>query len=355
MDALQNSSTPLRYVLEQRNGPSLKLSLPQRILLEWRNAISKFPHLSYLELLRTSHPDLPFNILPDCSRLEERFRVLSCSAYNQCRVLKGAVRQRQLQRVRVINVFPEEMTNVSGLSRRLEEAEKENEELRRKIGEVDERCEELLLELLEARMELEKEQGKAQDLEIEAEALGRENADLKNYLDHLEEQVVCSNCSGDLANQSKPIHQLGERQKIRKIKVLGTRAEKALWFMNSFGAKLDSLTVVDKQGNTHQLPIGNMGNSKSVFSQLSETEKDKIRAILYIMDRFCVSDAAYHEFTMTINGLEKSYLVKQCRNDLNNIIHITRTPGMQPGAQMSFREELTHQLRQVLYGCISCY
>ena len=65
------------------------------------------------------------------------------------------------------------------------------------------------------------------------------------------------------------------------------------------------------------------------------------------MDRFSVSDAADHEFSMTTDGLEKSYLVRQCRTDLNNLIHITRTPGKQSGIQMSFKEELCFQLKEV--------
>lgn len=128
---------------------------------------------------------------------------------------------------------------------RLEKSEQEKEELRRKIEEFDVRCEELLMELLEVREELKKEQRRDQNLEMEAKILARENIDLRKYLDHLEEQVVCSNCSGNLSNCSKHIHEFGERHKSRKLKLLRTRAEKALWFVESFGATLDP-SVIDK-------------------------------------------------------------------------------------------------------------
>ena len=65
------------------------------------------------------------------------------------------------------------------------------------------------------------------------------------------------------------------------------------------------------------------------------------------MDRFCVSDAAYHEFSTSVHGMERSYLARQCRSDLHKLIHITRTPGHQPGVQMSFKEELHYQLKKV--------
>ena len=84
----------------------------------------------------------------------------------------------------------------------------------------------------------------------------------------------------------------------------------------------------------------------SSFSQLPDKDKETIRALLYIMDRYCVGDAAYHELTMTTDNPPRSYLMRQCRTDLNNIFHISRTPGKQPGAQFDFKEELKTQLKK---------
>jgi hypothetical protein len=111
--------------------------------------------------------------------------------------------------------------------------------------------------------------------------------------------------------------------------------------------KLHSLSLVDKDGQPKKIDFAECENKKSIFSELSEEDQDKIRGVLFIMDRFCVSDAAYHEFSMSVHGMERSYLVRQCRSDLNKLIHITRTPGNQPGVQMSFKEELNYQLKKV--------
>jgi hypothetical protein len=43
-------------------------------------------------------------------------------------------------------------------------------------------------------------------------------------------------------------------------------------------------------------------------------------------------------------NLPRSYLIKQCRQELNNIYSISRTPGEWPGAQLGFKDELYHQL-----------
>ena len=83
---------------------------------------------------------------------------------------------------------------------------------------------------------------------------------------------------------------------------------------------------------------------------MSPEDQNKIKQVVYIMDSFCGSDAAYHELTMMdMNGLPRSYLIKQCRKDLNSIHSIARTPGTWPGAQLSFKEELNSQLlKQVI-------
>ena len=63
------------------------------------------------------------------------------------------------------------------------------------------------------------------------------------------------------------------------------------------------------------------------FDTLSEDEKGNVEKILFLVDKFCVGDSFYHELTMVMDGLLKSYLVTQRRDQLNNICHVTRTLG----------------------------
>lgn len=343
-----SSPSSLSYVLEQRSGaPLLKLSVSYNTLLQWRGIKKRLPNVSFLQLYRLTAHDLPFEIKADAPRLEERFRVLSSIVDKQCKGSLGNTRVKLLQKVKVIEVYDEELINVSNLRKRVVEAEQENLNLKEKLQEVDERCEELLVELMVEKQKLQQE---CESHNIEMEALASENIELKRYIDNLEslqESHACNNCNEELKNSGKNISEVGGRQKIRKMKLLSTRAERALWFVESFGLKLHSLSLVDKEGQTKQIPFGRCENNKSIFSDLCEEEKDKIRGVLFIMDRFSVSDAAYHEFSMMTDGMERSYLVRQCRTDLNKLIHITKTPGKQPGVQMSFKEELHFQLKQV--------
>ena len=46
------------------------------------------------------------------------------------------------------------------------------------------------------------------------------------------------------------------------------------------------------------------------------------------------------------SSLPRSYLIKQCKEDLNQICHITRTPGVAEGAELDFDTELETVIQQ---------
>ena len=91
--------------------------------------------------------------------------------------------------------------------------------------------------------------------------------------------------------------------------------------------------------HTLQLSEETLGDSEgSRYINLPEQEKGKIEQILFLLDKFCVGDAFYHELTMTFESLPRSYLVKQCRDDLNKICHIDPLQGKYIGAKVSSME-----------------
>ena len=68
-----------------------------------------------------------------------------------------------------------------------------------------------------------------------------------------------------------------------------------------------------------------------------------MKSVLYLLEKFCIGDAAYHELIMCSGGEDhpRSYLIKQCKDELNKLCHMTRTPGVAPGAQLDFATELS--------------
>ena len=139
--------------------------------------------------------------------------------------------------------------------------------------------------------------------------------------------------------------------------------EQALWFSQTFGLQLSSVTFEDGSGRSHEIDYENQDGRKTPYNDLSKEEKEKVQQVLFLMDSFCVSEAAYHEFTMVDGGenLPHSYLVKQCKTNLNSLCHITRTPGEEEGAQLDFMSQLQNAIRKkasfVVFNpiCTTCY
>ena len=157
------------------------------------------------------------------------------------------------------------------------------------------------------------------------------------------ETSCCKHCDSTNANKGHTYDSVSKTQKQRKLKELKTNAEKSLWFLETFGLKLDSLSLIALDGEKVNLQYN--GSQKSAYQILSDEDKDRVKIVVYIMDTFCVSDAAYHEFSMIDQeGIVQSYLIKQCKHALNRLYTITRTPVEWPGAQLSFTAELKHQI-----------
>lgn len=144
------------------------------------------------------------------------------------------------------------------------------------------------------------------------------------------------------------------KKKSRTLKKILSRAETALWFARSFGLELESVTVKEvNSGISHDLKMennvtGTSNTDSSGFDALSENDKDKVEKVLFLLVMFCVGDAFYHEMTMLVDSLPKSYLIKQRRDQLDKIYHITSTPGEEHGAQLPFKELLRNRVKEYL-------
>ena len=110
-----------------------------------------------------------------------------------------------------------------------------------------------------------------------------------------------------------------------------------LWFSKSFGLELESIVVKkNKTGVVHDDTTDPTLGSNG-FNALSEDDKEKVEKVLFLLDKFCVGDVFCHEMTMIADDLPRSYLVKQKRDQLSNICHISSMSGDAEGAQVSLK------------------
>ena len=130
------------------------------------------------------------------------------------------------------------------------------------------------------------------------------------------------------------------------------------WFAKSFGLEIESVAMREVQtGSKHNVKMASddqQENTATGFDSLSEEEKEKVDKILFLLDKFCVGDSFYHEFSM-YNDLPKSYIIKQRRTQLNDMCHIVSTPGRAEGAEVSFKELLKERVQDLIDHSFFCF
>jgi hypothetical protein len=68
---------------------------------------------------------------------------------------------------------------------------------------------------------------------------------------------------------------------------------------------------------------------------------ERMKEILFILDKLKISENAYHEIVMKTGDLPKLHSIINLKEKTNNTFAINRTPGNIPGAYVSLRSELT--------------
>ena len=122
-----------------------------------------------------------------------------------------------------------------------------------------------------------------------------------------------------------------------------------MWFSQAFGFCVQLLTIKEADTEkTYEINVETKeqksGECSTPATNTNDSKMEKVEQILYLLDKFCVSDEFYHEFSMIENGLPRSYLTKQCRSDLDKLCHVIPTPGTCEGAQVSFETLLSQQI-----------
>ena len=108
-----------------------------------------------------------------------------------------------------------------------------------------------------------------------------------------------------------------------------------MWFCESFGISVTEIQLKDEREKIHKITCPGSGTQDNDpgYEQPTETEKQQLGKILFLLDTFCVSDQAYHELVTESDGLlPKSY------------------PGKYPGAALNFTSRNLINIKPELKG-----
>ena len=316
----------VRHQLESRKESFCWLEIPVSLLLCWESIHKNSCEFeSYISLLNDFIPGAGFAVRGEAERIEERLRNKCCTTYNTFRSLSGRKKRVFVTQSFKMNVFVEEVLSVENVKNAYNRCMEENFALEQEIDKLRD----------EIKDELKKRDQKEETL-VEA------NEDLERYLKKLEKYTDLPEKNG------KDISILSSTTKWRYYKELKTRAQKALWFMEQFGLNIQSLDVLQTDRVQHRIDFTKSGSDSDPCSHPPDNKNCDIEKVLYLMDKFGVSEDFYHELTMVFNSLPRSYLVKNCKQNLNSKCHLTKTPGEVPGVQRSFKELLQEHILELV-------
>lgn len=191
-----------------------------------------------------------------------------------------------------LQFFKNELLGVRDLNFHLQNFKKENFKL-------ESRCEELY-GLLQSEVERGNTLKKQTiDLENTLHSSLDKNEKLLNYIKLLKSKTVTCKTKSNFDSMSA----LVKHRTIREIK---KKSEKALWFAESFGLLPISITFQSETSKVNVDLSTSKGSTR--YDELDPTYKQKLREIILIMDKFGISDAAYHELTYHCHDLPKNIL-----------------------------------------------
>lgn len=308
-----------------KNRYCYSLDLTRKFLLFMNDTVEKIKSVEHIEIVNAN---LPRGILPikeNANRVSDRLRKHVSDTFTQFkRTRSGTKRKLFFEKTVHMHLYESEVYTGEELN------ERENEIYHRTIAS-------LYNELKTVQERLNKQVLTEVQLNDDLQYFKETNAKLNAYI---KEHIL------PFVNKGKPLDQCKRSQKMNKVSILKSRVEKALWFAKSFGVKIESVRFSDMAGKSYELGKGL--NKPVHYEDMEESDKDKIKSILYILDSFGISDDAYHELSVANDSMVRSYLIKECRDSLNEMCTISQTPGDSPGAQVCLKESLDKLLCETI-------
>ncbi len=115
-----------------------------------------------------------------------------------------------------------------------------------------------------------------------------------------------------------------------------------LTFLNHYDFFSTKIEISNTETNEYELLTLEEETDKKLIP-LDRDDLDKINSLLYIKDKFGISDECYHELTMTCDSLTRLSNLKKSLTALNKMWDIKTTPN-RLGAQQSIRERLVKRV-----------
>lgn len=147
-------------------------------------------------------------------------------------------------------------------------------------------------------------------------------------------------------SSSETWSQYSRQQHYNKRRNLASGIQGALSFCEKEGFKPCSVEVENVDTGQHEV-IDIASRAYSQKDIPTSSTKDNTRSVLYIKDRFSVSNEAFHELSM-VSNLPNSSKIKTLTRTLNSEFEIRSAPNGVVGVQQSVRGRIVVRLTQLI-------
>ena len=145
---------------------------------------------------------------------------------------------------------------------------------------------------------------------------------------------------------TKPWKECTRQQKHNRKKVLAHDVEEALSFCEDKGFKPHSVELQNVE--TGEVDVLDISTGTFCDKENHETATNSPHSLLYVKDKFSISDKAFHELSSIVPTIPKCGQVKKITKKLNSEFEIKPTPNNIVGVQQSLRLRLTTCLSRLV-------
>lgn len=268
--AVENVSSSITRPSEDSYRVACCLRVPNRLLWRWHSDSERPTDTSFVQLLNDAVRGHTVALDTHCERLERHLQRRAGEVSSKARRLAFRQRQRYLDGSVLLDVYYGETLDATSL---VEEVEEMDEML-------------------------------SEDIAVWVEGLQGAQETISQLKEELKaaRTSVQSTSQQSPANIGLPMHQVSSRQRRRKVLSLKESSHKALWFVETFGLSVESVSLRD---STTGDPLV-LSYSSHPPSPADSTSDGTLHQTLYLLERFGVSDEFYHELSMTHPSLPRS-------------------------------------------------
>lgn len=146
---------------------------------------------------------------------------------------------------------------------------------------------------------------------------------------------------------SKSWQSLSRQNRAVKKKQLAADIQSSLSFCDNSVFHPVSLQVENTHTGDSEVLDLKSGKFAAKTERCTLSGEEQLHLSLYVKERFCISNEAFHELSMIFQGLPRSTSVSKLVKELNSQVTISPTPNNTIGVQLSLRAQLSVTVERI--------